>query len=116
MYEARVTIFVWFERAALQSSHESLRMSAKHTLGGTSDISDDETSPNYIQIIGPQIWETATVHWPLSLPCKLDQVRAHGSAQMSIWLPMHWDAVQHFVLDLLQVLARVLEKHDPKSW
>ena len=52
LYEERVTILLGL-RAALGSPHEIFRASARRSLGTMSDISDDESSPNFSRINGP---------------------------------------------------------------
>jgi hypothetical protein len=52
LYEERVTILLGLQ-SALTSPHASFRSSARRALGSMSDISDDESSPNYARINGP---------------------------------------------------------------
>ena len=52
LYEERVTILLGL-KAALESPHEMFRASAHRTLGKMSDISDDESSPNFSRINAP---------------------------------------------------------------
>ena len=51
-YEERITILLGL-KAALESSHEMFRASARRTLGNMSDISDHESSPNFSRINAP---------------------------------------------------------------
>ena len=52
LYEERVAILLGL-KAALESPHGMFRASARRTLGNMSDISDDESSPNFSRINAP---------------------------------------------------------------